>query len=164
MEHLSICYVSAVVARAGAKFTPEPQPEYGIDGRVQYVKEMPNGQFQDTGFAYFVQIKSSTRCREDGSFVVYEMDVEAYNKLANYEGLSPAYLILYQMPSTIDDFVRWSDSELMLRSCSYYYEIPPVVSLNKRSVTIRIPKEQAFTPYTVSRLLNELRVRGLGNG
>lgn len=155
-ERLSNAYVSAVAAGAGATFTPKA-PEYGTDAFIQPVKRLPNGRYTETGFLFMCQLKATTTSELTDSYVVYDMEVDAYNKLARWEGNSPCILVPFRLPENCDEWLTLDEEHLLLRTCCYWTRIPDSPSTNRSSQRIRIPRTQIFTPEAVIELLEKVK-------
>ena len=156
-ERLSVAYVIAVAARAGVCFNPTEGPEYGVDGHLRKVSLLNNGKYAPTGHILSCQLKATTTCQLDDDFVVYDMDVEDYNKLARWEGSSPCILVLLRLPEDFGDWVDLNEERLLLRKCCYWAHITDPPSGNRRSHRLRIPRAQRFTPKAVQDLLERIK-------
>lgn len=119
MERLSLAYVQAVVASAGAHFAHEDQPEYGIDCTIKQVINMPDGHYTYTGFPLMCQIKSTTQWVEEPAHIVYDLDAVAYNKLVLLESKA-AILILFRLSKIEDEWVKCNEDLLEMRNCCYW--------------------------------------------
>lgn len=155
-EQLSRAYVTAIAAKAGATVS-KPDLDYGIDATVQFVRQLPSGKFQPTGFVFHCQLKATTTCAMEDGYVVYDMEADAYNKLANWEGNSPCILILLRLPEEEHDWLLLNEEQLLLRNCCYWMHITDPPSDNSSSCRIRIPRQQVFTPEVVAELLEKVR-------
>jgi hypothetical protein len=155
-EHLSIAYVRAVTARAGAKLTLTGSPEYGTDVYIQKVAQLPNGKITETGHILPCQLKATTTCRVQDDYVIYDMEVDAYNKLAMWEGTA-CILVLLRLPKEFEDWLDLDEEHLLLKNCCYWMHITGPPSTNERSQRICIPRSQIFTPEAVLELLEKLK-------
>ena len=155
-EQLNYSYVTAIAARAGA-IVSKSDLDYGIDATVQLVKQLPNGKFQPTGFVFHCQFKATSTCSLEDDHVVYDMEAEAYNKLANWEGNSPCILVLMRLPQDECDWLLLDEEQLLLKNCCYWMHITDPPSTNSRKRRIRIPRRQVFTPEVVAELLRKVR-------
>jgi hypothetical protein len=132
-ERLSYAYASAIVARAGAALTPVG-PDYGTDGFIQAITELPNGKYTATGHILSCQLKATTTGVLDSGEMVYDMDVEAYNKLASWEGASPCILVVLRLPVQFEDCLALDEEQLLLKNCCYWTRVqgPPSTNLKFR--------------------------------
>lgn len=164
-ERLSIAYVSAIVARAGYSFWFPPGIEYGTDGMIQKVYHR-NGRYRGSSDGVFIQLKATIDYNYIGDNVHYEMDVEAFNKLAEKfeeedEIEKPILLILFCMPRDQEMWLASDDDGLHLRHCCYWKHITERPSTNRRSFTIRIPRSQRLDVSAVSHLYQSFRKAAL---
>lgn len=155
-ERLSMAYVTAVVARAGAKFVPSAGPEYGTHGTVRKITEVSGGAFVPTGHTFDCQLKATTTCQMSHGHVIYDMEVTAYNKLANWAGTAPCILVLLRLPTDLEHWVDLDEERLLLRNCCYWEHVAGSPSQNQRSQRIQIPRKQVFTPDSVNDLLDRV--------
>lgn len=155
-ERLSNAYASAVAARAGATFQPK-HPEYGDDAFIQEVRRLPNGKYQATGWGFWCQLKATTTSELKDDHVVYDMEVEAYNKLARWRGAAPCILVLFRLPKNPDEWLTLDEEQLLLKRCCYWMHITGPPSTNEFSQRIRIPRTQMFTPEAVAELLEKVK-------
>lgn len=155
-ERLSVAYVRAVTARAGALlFFPEGA-EYGTDGIIQKISFLPNGRLTGSGWNLSCQLKSTTDWIERPDCIVYDLEVEAYNKLVCWEG-SPCILVLLRLPKDEAEWLHLDEQSLSLRNCCYWTHLVGAPSNNNASVRISIPRNQLFTPDVVNNLLDQLK-------
>ena len=150
-QELHFAYFRAVVADAGATAAP-PTPDIGIDFIVSGARIRNETKFAPTGLSFFCQLKSTTDWKIRGDYVVYEVNADAYNKLAELEkGLG--ILIVYALPQHGMSPLMVDESCLQLRKCCYWYHIPREPTLNCSSITIEIPRTQLFDRNAVAHLL-----------
>lgn len=158
-ERLHRVYVNAVASRAGAKYT-ESLTDYGLDVTIQDIKELPNGKFVDTGILFHCQLKATTKCELKPLEVIYDMEVEAYNKLVTWEG-GICILVLFNLPIDVNEWLHLDEEKLLLKKCCYWSHITGPISENSHSQRIMIPRIQQFTPDTVKNILNDIRLSAL---
>ncbi len=156
-ERLSVAYVSAVVARAGFSLWNGPSTEYGTDGMIQRIRKLPNGQYHGTGDSIMIQIKATITSELKGKDVIYDMRIDAYNKLANWEGDTPCLLVLLCLPRSADEWLYLDEDNLLLKKCCYWKHICDPPSGNQSQQRIHIPRSQVFDAKAVSYLFNEYR-------
>ncbi len=154
-ERLSVAYVRAVVARAGALYLSSDGTEYGTDAIVQKVKLLPNGRYTGTGWSFRCQLKATTTWEESGQYILYDLDVDAYNKLVEWEGNS-CILIVLRLPQNQDEWLTLDENSLKLRNCCYWAHLTGAPSANRSTVRISIPRNQLFSPEAVNTLLDSI--------
>jgi hypothetical protein len=162
-ERLSMAYVQAVVARAGAVILT-PDLDYGVDAYVFSLRRLSNGRVSQTGMGFPIQVKATTDSVLEPNHVVYDMDVGDYNNLALFQGMTHPVLVLFRMPKCQDEWLLHCEDELALRSCCYWKVVDSDPSDNKSKCRVRIPREQQFDSGAVQRLLDMVRLGVLANG
>lgn len=159
-EELNRSYVRAVASRAGLRFQWFDKEE-GIDAHVQKVSSLPNGRLTPSGLSVQLQLKATETCKVRDGQIVYDIDVDAYNKLVYVGQEAPVLLILYCMPRDTSRWLAHSEDELILRSCCYYWEPPDTPTENASTKRISIPQTQVLNPDTFPDLVEALRERYL---
>jgi hypothetical protein len=162
-ERLSVSYVTAVAARAGVGCRLSDPPEYGTDAYLVRVKKLRSGKYCDTGHIISCQIKATTTSKRVDDNVVYDMEVDDYNKLAEWEG-GVCILILFCLPEDPEEWLKLSEDELVLQKCCYWKQITDPPSQNKSKQRVYIPRSQVFTPQTIVALLEKVRWESGSNG
>ena len=156
MEHLHFAYVRAVVAKAGANCT-RPENDYGEDLTINKVRPRPGGGFTGTGFLFQCQLKATTNLKVEDDYVVYDMEIGAYNKLVEWKG-GLMILIVFKLPKDEQEWLSVTEDVLCMKDCCYYWiPLREETSTNKSSKRIRIPKNQLFDPQAVTDLLEQVR-------
>jgi hypothetical protein len=152
-ERLSISYVSAVVARAGFAFDLIQQ-DYGVDLGIRRIDRF-RGNLVDMGVAVDCQLKATINWHENAESILYDMEVESYNKLIHRSrnSASPCILVLYCLPKNEVQWLAIDDQQLSLRKCCYWIFLNGPVSENKESCRVSIPKANWFCPEGVTKLV-----------
>lgn len=154
-ERLSLVYVNAVVAKAGAQLLEPKGHEYGIDGHVQGIRKLPNGSYHPVGYMFMAQIKATINSIMRDDCIVYDMDVEAYNKLCDWEGSSECILVVCCLPKDETDWLSVDENQLVLKRCCYWSYRPTKETSNTSKKRITIPRSQVFDVAAVQKLLSE---------
>lgn len=155
-ERLHFAYVHAVVAKAGAA-TARPDPDVGEDLSISLVQRLPNGKYMPTGFLFHCQLKATTTSELDNNYVIYDMEADAYNKLATWEGTAPCILILFRLPEEDCSWLALNEEQFLMKNCCYWYHITDPPTQNSSKKRIKIPRTQIFTPEVVEDLLQRVR-------
>lgn len=154
-EELQRAWFRAVVAKAGANFAILNW-DNGIDFYITATKMSSRGTIIPTSNIVICQLKSSKNCEIRENDVVYKLDAEAYNKLAELED-SLAILLLLHLPEKEEDWLTVDDCALCIRYCCYWLEVPNEVTQKTSKITVKIPKHQVFDPQAVHELLDRAR-------
>ena len=160
-EALSRAYVYAVAARAGINIATDIK-DYGTDGTFKNLVSY-NGGLVPSGFPLDFQLKASINCKLESDYVVYDMKVDAYEKLVfrRNNGSAPQILILLVLPSDVGQWLGHSEDALIIRRCCYWYLVGKEHTENTSSVRIKIPRNQQFTTEALEELLGKVQSGGL---
>lgn len=159
-ESLSVSYVSAVAAKAGASLDI-PFRDFGVDVSIREISETVddkgNISLVPMQVAFDCQLKSTKNWEDKDDKIVYAIDVKAYNKLIYRQNHSttPCILVLLCLPKEKKDWLSITKDELILRKCCYYYIIKGDPTYNTSTITIRIPNQNLFTPDAVNDLIEK---------
>lgn len=153
-ERLSLAYVQAVVANAGAQLIEPQGHEYGVDAYIQGVRRLGNGKFRSVGFMFMTQIKATITSEMTPEHIIYDMEADAYNKLATWEGSTFCVLVVCCLPRNEVNWITTNEQNLIMRRCCYWTDVPLTPVTNDSKKRIRIPRTQAFTPEAVRGLLS----------
>lgn len=157
-ESLSVSYVSSIVAKSGASLDLTSR-DYGVDVSVRRVVRF-DGKMMDMGVSFDCQLKATINWLEEDATIVYDLEVDTYNKIIyrHQNSTTPCLLILLCLPGDEAEWLQISEEELKLRKCCYYYYINGEPTNNRRTVRIRIPKANIFSPDAVNQLIERVRL------
>ncbi len=161
-EWLSKAYIRAIAAHAGYNIQGFEQ-DYATDGTFRQVRKL-EGDYVVFGPGLDFQAKSCINCIWDdkNGLLKYDMKVPAYNKLVkrNNEDSTPCILILCCLAKDKVNWVKQTEDELLLKRCCYWYYAKGNKSKNKddSSQRIEIPRSQLFTPDSLSRLMELIKI------
>ncbi|EHJ9962106.1 DUF4365 domain-containing protein [Vibrio parahaemolyticus] len=152
-ESLSVAHVGAIVSRAGASFNLVTN-DYGVDVSVRKIASY-GGKLMDLGVAFDCQLKSSINWSEKGDHIIYDVEVDTYNKLIFREENSstPCLLVLLCLPKEQSEWLVATDDSLILRKSCYFFHLKGIKTSNSSSKRIKIPKANLLTPEAVCNLL-----------
>lgn len=139
--------------------TSKPEPDYGIDLCLREIA-LVNGLHQDTSVQLDLQLRATTRVSMTETALVYDLEVNTYNKLRIIPAGSPRILIVLVLPEEESEWLSQSLDRLAIRHCAYWLSLegaPP--SSASRSVRVTIPLENIFSPESVRTLLQQARER-----
>ncbi|MBN8637660.1 MAG: DUF4365 domain-containing protein, partial [Anaerolineae bacterium] len=118
--------------------------------------ELPTGKFMQSSTLFHCQLKATTTCEIQSDTIVYDMEVEAYNKMVSWDG-GHFILVLFVMPEDETEWLKLDEDGFLLKKCCYWIQIEGSLSENRRSQRVFIPRTQLFTPATVRALLEEVK-------
>lgn len=156
-EQLSKAYINAVVAHAGHTFSA-PQLDYGVDGSMHKIASA-NGRRYDSGIVIDVQLKATTRWILQDNFVLYDVEAQTFNDLANRfqeERATEMILAVLCLPQDENDWLSITEEQLILKKCCYWCKITDQPTDNTASKRIKIPKGNLLSPEAVIELLEKV--------
>ena len=132
-ESISVSWVGAIVSRAGASFDIVNY-DYGVDLTVRRIDSI-GGKRMDMGGVFDCQLKATINWGKDDDFVVYDLDVETYNKLLYRRNNSsiPCFLVVMCLPKDKKDWLCVSEESLIIKKCCYYFSVEGTPTKNKES-------------------------------
>lgn len=156
-EKLGGAYIKAVVARAGYTLVDYHRDEHGHDYTIKAVVER-QGRVRDSNWSINIQAKSTYAATVGTEYISYELDVLNYNDLVDASGFVPLILVVYVMPRKESDWLLQSEDCLEIRNCAYWVSLRgEPVSANAKSVTVRLPRSQVFTPEAVAEMFAKIK-------
>lgn len=150
-EQLSVSYLHAVCAYAGAKRETDGVDSDGIDGTI-------SKQLNISGVSYRARIEyqlKSTSMQLDtrDNTLFYDLKVKNYNDLV-VQSTCPSYLFLLILPQEETEWLHVETEQLILKRCMYWYSLNGFTeSSNHETVTLHIPLTNIVTPDLISSLL-----------
>lgn len=161
-ELLSQMHVGAIIAQSGATVS-RIETDYGVDLTVRQVEEI-HGKRIDIGPVCDIQLKATINWKSNPKQVIYDMDVEAHNKLIDrnrYRASIYCLLVVCCLPKEKSKWVNASEEQLILRNCCYYKLLEGPLSSNKSTTRVKIPRSQLLTPFRASALLKLVKSGGI---
>ncbi len=75
---------------------------------------------------------------------------------------TPRILIVVTVPADVSDWTRHSEEELCLKRCGYWLSLRgDAPTANKATITVTIPRANAFTPRALETLMQRVAERTL---
>jgi hypothetical protein len=154
-ELLSIAHVSAIVAYSG-HISGKVEHDFGVDIEVRRIGNF-DGKRIDLGTIIDLQLKSTINWEIKKEYLVYDITVEAYNRLVmrNNKSSTPCILVVCCLPNDNSKWLDVREKKLILRKCCYYFFVSGSPSRNKRSVRLKIPRAHLLTPETIDNLVSD---------
>jgi hypothetical protein len=157
-ESLSRAYITAIVGSARQQLKWGSEYDYGVDGQVKKITNR-NGRRTETGFGFDFQAKASTDWKLHDEQIIYDLEVDNYNDLAQRsedDRAMPLILILMCLDSEEGRWLDVDTDRLILQKCSYWLQISSGFSSNQCSQRVKIPARNTFSPDTVIQLLDDI--------
>lgn len=156
MERLSRAYVQAVASRAGYNVRTD-ELDYGVDGTFKEVGVVGTRHF-DSGYALDFQLKATCDWTLEDAAVVYDLEAKTYNDFIRRngnEGSTPFVLMVLCLPQEPRDWCDFTEEQLLLKKCTYWFRPEGDPTNNTQTIRIRIPRDQLATPEAIQALLAE---------
>lgn len=155
-----MAFVHALTGFAGVNLRlGERRHDYGVDGSI-YRVHVGGGRRVDDGYPVDFQMKSSIDWEIKEGSIVYDVESKAFNDLVlrnSDPGGVSLILILLCLPKKPADWVKATESDLVLRNCCYWEKVTGEPTSNKESKRIRIPRRNVFDHNSIVEILRRER-------
>ena len=149
-EALSRAYVSAVAADAGYTLAEQDFDRDGVDVQVR-----AGGAMRPS---LDIQLKATVQLSDgqDGAFR-YPLRRRNYDLLRE-QTLVPRILVVLDLPSDKDEWVRILPSKLVMKRCAYWVSLKGFPETqNSATVTVKIGKQNRFDTGCLRELMDRAR-------
>jgi hypothetical protein len=156
-EELSKAYLAAVAARCGYKLANWSQDDDCLDVTIG----APSIVGAVAGPKIDVQLKcTSDPARDHKDHITWSLARAHYDRL-RAESLVPIILVVVVLPEDDDLWLTHSPDELTLRRCGYWTSLFGAQDFpeGQDSWTVRVSKDNVFSPATLSLLMERSRAR-----
>jgi len=155
-EALSRAYVAAVAARAGLNSSTQYH-DYGVDCSVHEVVVV-RGKRMNSGVSLDLQLKATQDYAVEDSSIVYDLEVATYNGITwrhsrSTSARAPCILAVLCLSREQSGWLTVSENELVLRRCCYWVFLEGDRVVHRRTVRIRVPRENLLSPDALRSLL-----------
>jgi hypothetical protein len=157
-EQLSLAHVQAIAAQAGVSMSYF-NLDYGFDGTFRAISRNRGTRFVTQGFGLDFQLKASINYIMESESIVYDLEAKTYNDLIDRRFGNrriPCILLLKILPSRQDMWLSANEDALILGGGCYWASLAGTLTTNTKSVRIRIPREQLFSPVSLQWILNQI--------
>jgi hypothetical protein len=147
-ERLSIGVVTLIAARAGCMVMEPPLDRNSTDAII--------GPASGKKVQIDAQLKSTVDLKSNGSNFDFDLKVKNYNDLREVHVSSPQILVVLDLHKSDSRWLDLSTGGIVLQRRAYWLSLkgaPP--TKNKKTVRVKIPKKQVFTPEVLVQLLND---------
>ena len=150
--------MTAVVGRSRNNLIWSREFDYGVDGSVRAL-EQRGTRIRETGLGFDFQSKSTIDWEINGTDIVYDLEVNAYNDLAERAGSGglPFLLVLLCLPKNEAGWLDVSADKLILQKCAYWAKLDGALTDNVGTRRVRIPVANIFTPEAVIGILRDIK-------
>lgn len=153
-EDMSICYLQAITAVNGIGLERYHHDEDSTDVVIKKIIDIKGiGRFDSSIRVQLKSTSSSSQYSIGDNEITYKLKVKNYNDLC-MDSTTPSILALLILPDDQNEWVSWSDEELLIRGRMYWLGLQgKSVSSNSNSVSVKIPKCNILNNQTVEALL-----------
>lgn len=152
--------MTAVVGRSLNNLCWAGEYDYGVDGSVRKLKRRGT-RIAQTGFGFDFQSKTTTVWTQENGEIVYDLEADAYNDLAERSGAPrglPLLLILLCLETDETQWLSTDHDSMVLRRCAYWLQIKGDFTKNTSTRRIRIPRTNRFDPGAVRQILEDVEL------
>ncbi len=157
-ERLSVAHIQSIAARAGVLIS-KSDLDYGVDGTFRAITRKEN-RLTEEGYGLDFQLKASILCQLEPAHIRYDIEVKTYNDLVDRHQSRhaiPCILLLKVLSTDETEWLKADEDGIFLGGGCYWAYLEGERSSNNKSVRIRIPRAQQFTPAALHRLLEANR-------
>jgi Domain of unknown function (DUF4365) len=148
MEHLSRAYLHALCSVEYVKFDTSIIDDDSVDATISYTGtpslpdglDAPTDKKQSRSPKIDVQLKSTASLDRLGNGTIsFPLKKKNYDDLRSFTG-TPRLLIVLDLPSISDEWLKLTQDELAIRKCAYWLNLLDMPeNPNIESVTVHIP-------------------------
>lgn len=155
-EEISKAYLHAVAAKCGFAVGTWSQDHGCLDVTVGAAAPVGTGHL--AGPKVDIQLKATTRQDvEHESFVSYAIEIDHYETL-RARAFVPRLLVVLLLPNDVEQSVEHTVDHLLVRRCAYWVTMTgmPAAEPNQKTKTVRLPKNQIFSPDQLTSILEKI--------
>jgi Domain of unknown function (DUF4365) len=161
-EQLSLAHVQAIAAQTGVSMSYF-NLDYGIDGTFRSIIRTQGSRYVTSGAAIDFQLKASINCLIEPEHIVCDLEVKTYNDLIDRRingrgSIVPCILLLKVLPTDPINWLSVSEESANLKGGCYWDYLSGRISNNNRTVRIRIPRNQLFSPEPLQWMFNQISI------
>jgi hypothetical protein len=159
LDELATAYVQIVAATAGMTIAVSRR-DYGVDGTLKSIVQIPGGRYAESGFPVDFQLKGTTTVQPRGDHVGYSLKSRNYDLIVMRPPVAaPYYLFLVCFPRSADEWVEEDVQKLILNASAYWWSDSGPATDNASSVRIQIPKRNRLTSESIGNMLRAYESR-----
>lgn len=151
-EQYSRAYIHAIASVAGYKVTPEVVDDDSVDATI--ASSGDRGATRSPKLDVQLKCSSQNLLKDDG--VHFPLPLKNYEDLRR-ETMVPRILIVVLVPDLILEWTIQDEHKLTMYKAAYWMSLKhePNVT-NKKTVTVRIPRENVLTPDSLTQIMNNI--------
>jgi len=155
--------ITAIVGRTGYLLKEDDQKtDYGTDFRLVELRKVL-GKLDDGLCRFRIQLKTTTKWEVDKDYIIYDLDVDAYNKMiqSNIDGIEKLVIVVMLLDGKIDEqWLSIDNSRIIFFNSMFWYQSDSTTfSKNDHRQRIKIPFHQVFNKSAITMLSKKLSIR-----
>lgn len=156
---LSYAYLHAVAAHAGfaCGVTNRHLDGAGVDAQVD-IKRRLHPKARLTSFSLHFQLKATSQkiALLEGN-CSYSLEVPHYNKLRDTAVGTPLFMVLFELPEAVEEWLNVGPEQLIARKCGRWVSIRGAPSTeNLSSIAVYVPQNNVLTPDSLREIATRL--------
>lgn len=152
-EQFSRAYVQAVAAVAGFSWAAPSVDDDSID--MYLARRNGGGAIRSPRLD--LQLKCHAAPPPTDDPIRFPLSRKNYDDLRNPHVMIPRIIILVLVPAKPENWLRQTEKEMTLRRCGYWASIRGGSEVkNEVSVTVDFPRNQRFTPESLSAMMGRI--------
>jgi len=150
-EELSYAYVHIVAAMAGFSCEKVAVDMDGIDivirakGRLSEEATLLSPSLE-------IQLKATINWKMNHEELSYRLKTKNYLKLIGQTAIHRLLVVLC-LPKDESNWIEQDEDKLILRKCAYWLNLRGLPEIEQESITVKIPKQNVFSPQALSNLM-----------
>lgn len=156
-EDISISYISAICAAAGIAYEIVRHDEDSTDGLFKKAIPLVDGMIFDAQLRIQLKCTSSpSQYKDFGTWISYRLKKKNYDDLRR-NGTCPIILGVLILDGGPEQWIHWSEEELMIHGCMYWKNLSGAeASTNESTLQIRLEKTNVLSPDALNDLMGKV--------
>jgi hypothetical protein len=158
-EEIGRAYIHAVAAREGFKLATWSVDDGCLDVTIGRAGALGGGTIANPKLD--VQLKCTSRqdlVRKD--HIAWKLARDHYNRLVA-RSATKQILVVLVLPEDEDAWIEHSVDAILIRRCAYWLDMSDLPPITTASKTVRIPRDNVFSPDALVLLMTQLSLAGM---
>jgi hypothetical protein len=151
LDELATAYVQVVAAMAGA--TIAKGRDYGIDGTLRHIVQLPSGSSIETDAVLDFQIKAAVIDSDKDAAIAFDLPVRNYNAIVTRRANRVPFFLFLVCFAVDGDWLELGVDRLAVRASAFWWREDGPASANRQTVRIRVPIRNRLTPHAIEDML-----------
>lgn len=152
-EELSICYLNTISAVNGIAMELCHHDEDSIDAIIKMMVDLAGKRYNSQISVQLKTTSSKSQYSIDEKTITYKLRAKNYNDLCAPSAM-PSMLALLVLPENSEEWIDWSEEELMLRGQMFWISLQNQNPTNNTgTVSVNIPLENRLGTEKLKELM-----------